>query len=136
VVALSGAVVDTVALVRYLEDSLPQAADSVFKRAEAGTDRLFLPQIALGEFIYVALRGRVKATHTQAAVEEAVENILSSDFMSVSEPPTSAWRHFLRSPISEMHDRLIAAEALSRGLPLVSSDAAFKAVPDLKLVWK
>jgi predicted nucleic acid-binding protein len=128
--------IDTVALVRYLEDTLPKTADAVFDQGEQGKHRLLLPQIALGEFIYIALRGRVKSAHSPAAIEEAVQNILSSDFISVTTMPTDAWNEFLRLEIGEMHDRLIVAEALARGVPLISSDPAFQSVPALKLVWK
>lgn len=133
---MTDAAIDTVALVRYLEDSLPSTADAVFRRGEAGEIRLVLPQVALAEFIYIGIRGRIKAIHSKAAIEETVQNILTSDFISVTPMPTEAWNHFLRLEIPEMHDRLIAAEALQRGIPLVSSDRAFGVVQGLQLIWK
>ena len=37
--------------------------------------------------------------------------------------------------IPEMHDRLIAAEALIRGAPLVTRDAILTASPQIETVW-
>lgn len=135
-VPVTDLLIDTVALVRYLEDSLPAAADGVFKQAEGGSARLLLPQIALAEYIYIALRGRVRSLHSQADVEESVTNILTSDFIAVTTTPVPAWTEFLRLEISEMHDRLIASEAIARNVPLVSSDSVFKTVVGLKVIWK
>ncbi len=61
------AVIDTVALVHHLNDSLPPAADKVFRQAEGGGGRLWLPEVALGEFAYLALRGRIPGTWQPAA---------------------------------------------------------------------
>ena len=37
--------------------------------------------------------------------------------------------------IPEMHDRLIAAEALIRGAPLVTRDALLTASPQIETIW-
>ena len=132
---LTGYVVDTVALVRYLEDRLPRAAQSVFRGAEAGRTRLYLPQIALAEFVYIALRGKVDQALSNAAVQETVQQVLGSSFMSVEGFPESGWEILLSLNVPELHDRLIAAESLARGFALVSNDPAFEAVPGLAVVW-
>jgi predicted nucleic acid-binding protein len=60
---LTGHLIDTMAVVRYLDDSLPPHADKVFREAEADRGHLFLPEIALAEFAH---------------------NVLSSPFLSIS----------------------------------------------------
>jgi predicted nucleic acid-binding protein len=136
VVLLSDFLIDTVALVRYLEDDLPRRPDEVFREGEQGRNHLLLPQVALGEYVYIALRGRVRSEQARATVEETVQHILASDFIAVTAMPSTGWDWFLRLAIPEMHDRLIAAEAMARGIPLVSNDPAFESVAGLELVWK
>jgi predicted nucleic acid-binding protein len=48
---MSDLLIDTVALVRYLDDALPRRADEAFRQAEQGRNRILLPQIPLGEFV-------------------------------------------------------------------------------------
>jgi predicted nucleic acid-binding protein len=128
-------VVDTVALARFLEDSLPPRADRVFREAEAGRLHLVLPEIALAEFLYLSLKGRIRGADPDATVQETVHNLLSSSFFTVAGMTPAAWDEFLRLPIREMHDRMIAADALARRIPLISNDSAFDAVPQLRVVW-
>ena len=130
-----GFVIDTVALVRYLEDRLPKAAQAAFRAAEAGRARLFLPQIALGEFIYIALRGKVDGALSSATIQETVQQVLGSSFISVEGFPESGWEIMIGLQIPELHDRIIAADALARGFALVSNDPAFDTVDGLAVVW-
>jgi predicted nucleic acid-binding protein len=127
--------VDTMALARYLEDSLPPRADKVFRDAEAGRIHLRLPEIALAEFVYLSLNGRIRGGGSQAVVRETVHNLLSSASLTVSSMSAAAWDLFPDLPIREMHDRMIAADALARKIPLVSNDPAFDAVRRLRVIW-
>lgn len=127
--------IDTMALVRYLEDSLPARADKVFRDAEAGRLRLYLPEIVLAEFVYLSLKGRVRGGPAAFTVSETVHNLLSSDAITVSGMSETAWDLFSTLPIREMHDRMIAADAIARGTPLVSNDPAFDPIEQLRVVW-
>ncbi|MGI0054917.1 MAG: type II toxin-antitoxin system VapC family toxin [Thermoplasmata archaeon] len=132
---LTDHVVDTVAFVRYLQDRLPPRADRVFRLAEGGQDHLYLPQIALGEFIYIAQRGRLRGARPDLHVGEVVQNLTASDAFTISSMPVGAWEVFQELRIPELHDRMIAAEALARGAPLISNDPAFGGIEDLRVVW-
>jgi len=127
--------VDTVAFVRYLEDRLPARADRVFVEAESGTGHLLLPQIALGEFLYLALRGRLRSKPPHTDVNDVLQNLAASDAFSVTAMPWSAWELFPQLKIPELHDRMIAAEALARKVPIVSNDEAFRGMESLRVIW-
>jgi predicted nucleic acid-binding protein len=133
---LTDAVIDTVALVRHLEDRLPDGAERVFDLAEAGESQLFIPEIALGEFVYLALRGHLKKGDPRSTVEEVLDTIRGSGYIALSSLGPSGWGRFLELDVPELHDRMIAADALSRGLPLVTNDPELFSVPGLSCVWK
>lgn len=133
---LTDFVLDTVGLVRHLEDNLPPAADRAFAEAERGNARLFLPQIALGEFIYIALRGRLRTSNARGLVDEVVDQIRASAYLTLSSLSAGAWDIFLDLDIPELHDRMIAADAVHRGLPLITNDPAFASIPGLRTVWR
>ncbi len=132
---LSEAVIDTVALVRHLDDSLPRSAESIFRAAENGRGTLYLPEIALGEFAYLALRGRLGLEHPRAVVEEVVDQVRAAGYIQLSSLPLLGWAVFLDLDVPELHDRLIASDALVRGVPLVSNDRELAKVPGLRLIW-
>jgi predicted nucleic acid-binding protein len=132
---LTDFVLDTVALVRYLEDRLPRGAQAAFRSAEAGRSTLYLPQIALAEFVYIALKGKVDEALTNASIQETVQLILGSSFISLEEFPERGWEILLNLRIPEPHDRLIAAEALARDLAVVSNDSSFDDISGLTVVW-
>ena len=134
--ALTDYVIDTVALVKYLEDDLPRAADAIFRGAENGRNQLFLPEIALGELAYIALRGRLRNVEPAQAVSAVISQVLDSGFIEPSWLRRTGWDRFLSLPIRELHDRIIAADAMDRRCSLVSNDPAFGSAEDLKLVWR
>src|SRR5438046_7173028 len=129
---LTDFLLDTVALVRHLEDSLPDGADRVFREAEGGRSRLFLPEIALGEFLYVALRGRLRASNNRSLVDEVLDQIRASGYLVLSAMSAHAWDLFLDLEIPELHDRMIAAAAWARSLPVVTRHSAFRPSPRLR----
>jgi predicted nucleic acid-binding protein len=133
--ALNEYLVDTVAFVRYLEDRLPAKADRIFEEAESGSGHLLLPQIALGEFLYLALRGRLRSKPPQPAVNDVLQNLAASDTFSVTAMPWPAWDLFPQLKVPELHDRMIAAEALARKVPIISNDEAFLGVDSLRVIW-
>ena len=133
---MTDAVIDTVAFIHHLQDSLPPAAERVFHDAESGTSQLFLPEVALGEFAYLALRGRIKLAHPRATVEEVLNGVRGTGYIQTCALGPAGWAAFLDLQIPELHDRMIGAVAASRALPLVTNDPAFRAIPSVKLIWR
>ncbi|MCL4328901.1 MAG: hypothetical protein M1151_04465 [Candidatus Thermoplasmatota archaeon] len=129
-------ITDTIGLARYLEDNLPGPASDVFTLAERGEASILVPQIAIGEFIYIAMKGRLRLADPKRAVKQVLEELRGTSFIVQSGFPEEGWDNFLSLDIPELHDRLIAAEALSRNVPLISNDPVFRGVPGLEVIWR
>ncbi|MCL5408163.1 MAG: PIN domain-containing protein [Candidatus Thermoplasmatota archaeon] len=127
---------DTVALVHYLEDNLPRSAESAVDQAERGKGSLLLPQIVLGEFIYITLKGRLNIPNPISSIGQIIDQLRGSPLFSISSMPLEAWDIFTQLKVPELHDRMIAAEALARDLPVISNDPSLASVKDLKIIWK
>ena len=126
-------VVDTHTLIWYLKDRtrLSPAADAVFRLASTGEAHIIVPAIVVAELYY------------------------ASQQLSVASPPSvlladiTRSREFVFSPLGaaqlermesindvpEMHDRLIAAEALVHGAPVVSRDETLRRSGVVKVIW-
>jgi predicted nucleic acid-binding protein len=128
-------VIDTVAFVRHLEDKLSPKVGRIFDDAEGGKNHLILPEIALAEFVYISLKGRLKSRRPELRVRDVLHNLSASSAFTVSGMSSAAWEEFIELPIPEMHDRMIASEAISRRAPLISNDPAFEGVSGLTRIW-
>jgi predicted nucleic acid-binding protein len=133
--SLTDVIIDTVALVHHLADSLPDKAAHLFSSAENGHSTLLLPEVALGEFVYLALKGKLGFARPRALVDEVVAVIRGSGYIQTCGLNGRAWKLFLDLPIPELHDRMIASTALARELSLVSNDTVFARVPSLDTIW-
>ena len=129
-------ITDTVGLARYLEDNLPGPASDVFSLAERGGASILVPQIAMGEFVYIAMKGRLKLDDPKVAVKKVLDELRGASFIFQSNFPEDGWDIFLSLDIPELHDRLIAAEALTRSLSLISNNPAFRKVHGLEVIWE
>ena len=115
-------VVDTVAFIRYLTDELPSKADAVFKDAEKGKVQLLLPHIAIGEFIYISMKNRLKTINSEALIREVLLTVETAGYITPVDMDMIAWEHFLELEIPELHDRMICAIATSKNALVISPD--------------
>ena len=72
----------------------------------------------------------------KSAVKQVLDELRGTSFMFQSNFPEDGWDFFLSLGILELHDRLIAAEALTRGLSLISNDPVFQKVHGLEVIWE
>ncbi|MDG6910019.1 MAG: type II toxin-antitoxin system VapC family toxin [Nitrososphaerota archaeon] len=108
-------VADTVALARYLEDDLPSRAEGAFREAEAGAAVILIPEVVIGEFAYVALKGRLKTRDPKSDIRELMREIAASSYLAAAAMDPAAWEKFLDCTVPELHDRMIYSIASSRG---------------------
>jgi len=121
-------VADAVALARYMEGNLPRSADRAFQEAEQGGARILFLDIVIGEFIYTALKGRLRTKDPKALIQEMLERFEISAHFEQAVMTQEAWKAFLHSPVRELHDRMIHsyAEAHSADAIVTSDDEITK----------
>ena len=126
-------VVDTNALWWYLRapERLSPSADTVFRLAEAGGTVLVAPAIVVAELYYLSIKARDPLSPT-----ELMALLDGSGYFVVSDLGRTQLEMLDRLPeIPEMHDRLIAAEALALGVPVVTRDPVIATSPQVQSIW-
>jgi predicted nucleic acid-binding protein len=77
--------VDGVAMVRYLVDRLPEAADEVFERAEQGVDVLEAPTVAISEAIWAAVnKGTIAGVTVDTTPKAVLRGLVNEGPVQVS----------------------------------------------------
>lgn len=128
--------VDAVALLRYLVDELPNAADEVFSRAEQGIDVLQTPDVQVAEALYqVANGGVVAGIKLQGDPRETLRQLVTNGPVEV----TSIGEHELAVFASEidlytMHDGLLASAHRVQNTKAVVTNDEF--LSGEETVWK
>lgn len=128
-------VVDTRALVGYLENDLPLPSDKIFKLAEQNKCKLLVPEIVIGEFIYICLKGRLKTSNPKSFIMEVLISLDASRYVDFIGMDTEAWEEFLESDIRELHDRMICSIALSKDAIIITNDDEMTKNKAIETVW-
>ena len=126
-------VVDTHALWWYLRspERLTPAASAVFRLAETGNATIVVPAIAVAEFYFLSVKlGQPLDPSSLLETLAAVGGIELSD---LGRAQLERLNQFPEIP--EMHDRLIAAESVALGAPVVTRDETLSASPQIETVW-
>lgn len=122
--------VDGVAMARYLVDSLPEAADHVFRRAERGVDVLEAPPTAVAEAIWTAVNeGSIAGGAVEASPNAVLRGLVHDGPVRVA--PTDAQDLAVFGSLVDhhtLHDALLLANHRVRGTDaIVTNDEAFAA---------
>jgi PIN domain nuclease of toxin-antitoxin system len=126
-------IVDTHSLYWYRRDArrLSPAADAVFRLAAAGEAFIIVPAIVIAELFYLTSKlGNPTSPSVLftdiARSREFVFSPLGQEQLEIMETIDS---------IPEMHDRLIAAEALLHQAPVISIDQILKLSGVVEVIW-
>ena len=126
-------VADTHALWWYLRSPkrLTAAASAVFRLAETGNATIVVPAITVAEFYFLSVKlGQPFAPSDLLSALDSVSGIELSDLGRAQLARLDAFPE-----IPEMHDRLIAAESMALGVPVVTRDGTLLASPRVETVW-
>jgi len=126
-------VVDTHALFWYLEypHLLSPAADAVFRLAAAGGAQIVVPAIVIAEFYFLSQKAgpTILPSSLLAQINVSREFI----FSELGQAQLESMEEVVGVP--EMHDRLIAAEALVYRAPIISRDQLLRASGVVDVIW-
>ena len=117
-------VADTVALLAYFVDALPKAADNIFRDAENGNCILLIPDICIGEFIYVVLKQKHVFSESLGleSIDMLLDMIESTDNVICASLTLKSWRSVPTINIPELHDRIVVAVYFQEGAEAIITD--------------
>jgi len=125
-------VTDTMALILRLEKrKLGKVAKSWFESAEVGETQIYIPSLVFAEILYLGEKGRITVSFEEVGYYlKQYPNFQESpiNFAVIQMAATI-------KDIRELHDRLIAATALSLNLPLITNDPVIESSAFIKTVW-
>jgi len=130
------AVLDTHAAIWYvfIRKKLSQDALRLIRRAVDSGRPVYVSAISIVETIYLIERGRISFEALQrleAGLKDPMSGLL---VVHVDEEVAEAVHRVPRDLVPEMPDRIIAATALSLGLPLITRDRRIAAT-GIKTIW-
>ncbi len=126
-------VVDAHSLWWYMKSSsqLSPAAAAIFRLADTGNAVLVVPAIVAAEVYYLSVK-----IGEPLPPSDLLHAIDASDTLRLADLGRTQLGMLDRLPeIPEMHDRLIAAEALALGAPVVTRDPVIAVSPQVQSIW-
>jgi len=126
-------VADTHALVWYLSGSslLGEAARRAFDEAVTGESRVIITAIALAELVMMVEKGRVRVDMT--IMLETLRAVPGFEMRSLTPDVALSIRSL--AVLSDIHDRLIVAEAIASKATLITRDHSIAASGLVPTIW-
>lgn len=123
---MAALVVDTHAAVWYLLNSsrLSSAAQRAMDDATDAGDPVYLSAISLVEIVYLVEKGRLPAVVIERLTAALADPEAGFTIAPLDVEAAWAVQRISRDAVPDMPDRIIAATALSLGLPLATRDSA------------
>ena len=107
----------------------------IFAQTDAGKSTIWVPAIVLVEIIYLVEKRRLPEALTDRMFALLEPPAVNYRLVGLDLTILRALRQVKREVVPDMPDRIIAATALSLGLPLLSRDRALAAVKELEVIW-
>ncbi|GAB3959979.1 hypothetical protein GCM10028805_57080 [Spirosoma harenae] len=123
---------DTMAIVSYLSKRrLPPSVKQIFQTADVGLCSIIIPAIVAVEVNYLSGKGRIDVS--LADLKLYIQQYDSYHFQPLTLEIIESSVQI--NDIPELHDRLIAATALSIDNPLITNDPLIQASAFLETIW-
>lgn len=113
----------------------PAATAAMDAAANTSGEYIFISAITLVEMRYLVEKNRIKATVLTRVEQELDEPDPMIVATSIDRRISDALPSIPRVIVPDMPDRLIAATALSLGLPLVTRDTEIRRLTNVTTVW-
>lgn len=130
-------VTDTHSLIWYLEDNpfLSPKANNVFDACDRGEIVIYIPTICLVEILYLQEKWRISADLKVLLDEELRSDNSRFTIANLDESVVDVMAQIPRNVVPDLPDRIIAATALSLGLPLITKDAKIHSCKVVETIW-
>jgi len=128
---------DAVALLVYLVDGLPERADELFARAEAGETAIHAPSTAVAETLYAVSRDKdVRGTTLTARTAVVQRALLTNGPLSLASPGETELAAF-STVIDEfsIHDAMVVASHRARETDAVITNDSVIEAAAVETVW-
>ena len=125
--------VDTHTLWWLLQSSprLSPAAGSIIREARGGNGTIVVPAIVIAELYHLSVKERQPISPA-----ELMADLASEDWIELTDLGRAQLEYLDRLPeITEMHDKLIAAESIILGAPLLTRDGLLLESPNVETIW-
>lgn len=135
---MNSIVADTHAIIWYLDEpsrlSIP-ATNSLDAAVNTGNCYIYISAITLVEVQYLVEKSRIDEA-VQLSIKKEIENAMPRILVyPLITEIVERMVQIPRSVVPDMPDRIIAATALSLGLPLVSCDGNIRKLSNVSIVW-
>lgn len=124
-------VIDTHALIGYIEDRLPGRIDKIFESAEKGNSTIFVPTIVLSECQHMIYKEKIDLDFGSLLNRIKMEKkfipvVLDLEILEL----------LPEIELKEIHDRIIVATAEKLNAKLITKDREIRKAEIIQIVWK
>lgn len=131
-------VTDTHAILWHLfptPRTLGTTAQAAFGEVDAGRARMLIPAVVAAEMLAVVERGRLAGITVPDLLDHFKRIQRSTNYQFLSLRTQTVIDSHALTAIPEIFDRLIVAEALRVGAPLITRDEAITASGLVRVIW-
>lgn len=119
----------------FIPKRLGRAAFAVFREVDRGNAKLYVPAIVVSEMLMVVEKNRIPNVTMQDLLDEISLMEFSQYHELLPLLPETAVASRTLTDIPDIFDRLIVAEALRLGLPLITHDSVITNSSSVSIVW-
>jgi PIN domain nuclease of toxin-antitoxin system len=119
----------------FLPRRLGPGARSALLAADSGASQIYVPAVVIAEMIMVIQRGRLPGVAIPQLLAELNALQAKTNYTLLPLLPETVINSHTLTAIPDIFDRLVVAEALRLGLPLITRDATIAGTGLVRMVW-